>query len=197
MYCWASPPKKGISRLLVGGLHREESKITEPILRRLEGYEPEEGSVVLTDLGGTTNLSTLDERFLSTDEGKALVSLIEKVRPSLYVELHTYQPSSYWRLTSPHRMSIEGVPPLIELERGVLHASTSPLLRRIFRRDDLCLLLEVPEGSEDVAIELLRGAIDSHTRTQYVGFLRRRYPQQVAAGMRLFEKFYRERFEYP
>lgn len=197
MYCWTSSPKRGISRLLVGGLHRKESKITEPILRTLEGYEPAEGSVVLADFGGTTDLSTLDEKFLSTKEGRALISLIGKVRPRLYVEMHTYEPSSYGRLTSPHRMDIEGVPPLIELEQGILHASTSPLLRRAFRRDDLCLLLEVPEGSEDVAIELLRGAIDSSTKEEYVGFLQRRYPQQIAAGMRLFESFYHERFEYP
>ncbi|HIH70388.1 DUF2119 family protein [Methermicoccus shengliensis] len=197
MYLWSSAEKEGISRLLVGGLHRGESRITEPILRALEECEIEEGSVVLADLGGTTDLSTLDERFLSTEEGRTLISLIERVRPSLYVELHTYVPSSYGRLTSPHRMDIEGVPPLIELERGILHASTSPLLRRVFRRDDLCLLLEVPEGSEDVAIELLRGAIDSSTREEYVGFLQRRYPQQISAGMRLFESFYHDRFEYP
>ncbi|MHC1593649.1 MAG: DUF2119 family protein [Methermicoccaceae archaeon] len=197
MYYWNFTRGSGIKRLLVGGLHRDESSITEPILRALEGFEPESGSVVLADLGGTSRLSTLDESFYSTCEGKELVNLIERVRPQLYVELHTYMPSSYGRLTSPNRIDIEGVPPLIELEAGILHASTSPVLRPMFAADDLCLLLEIPEGAEKVALGLLRGVISCSSKGECVELIRGRYPEQVAAGMRLFESFYGEKFSYP
>jgi len=197
MYYWSFTRRKGIKRLLVGGLHRDESSITEPILRALEGCEPESGSVVLADLGGTSRLSTLDERFYTAREGKELTALIDEVHPQLYVELHTYMPSSYGRLTSASRMDIEGVPPLIELEAGILHASTSPVLRAMFAAEDLCLLLEVPGGAEEVALDLLKSAISCSSKGEYVELIKSKYPEQVAAGMRLFESFYGERFEYP
>ncbi len=197
MYLWRFTRDSGIRRLLVGGVHRGESKTTEPLLRALEGCEPESGSVVLADLGGTSPLSTLDERFYSTRDGKRLVQLIGEVRPQIYVEVHTYMPSSYARLTSASRMDIEGVPPLVELEAGILHASTSPLLRGMFGRDDLCLLLEVPEGATEPALKILKGALSSNSKVECIDFLRERYPEQIAAGMRLFERFYGERFEYP
>ena len=143
------------------------------------------------------NVSTLDKHFYSTRDGRRLLSLVDMVKPDMYFELHSYSPSSYERMTSPQRMEIEGAPPLVELERGILKGSVSPVLRSILydtypNPPELFFMLELPIGvkeSEEIAVEILVAGLTSNTRLEFVEYLERNYPEQTLVGKELFERF--------
>jgi hypothetical protein len=126
-----------------------------------------------------------------------LLSLIDMVKPDMYFELHSYSLSSYERMTSPQRMEIEGVPPLVELERGVLKGSVSPILRNILydahpNPPESFFMLELPidmKESEEIAVEILVAGLTSNTRLEFVKYLERNYPEQTLVGKELFERF--------
>ncbi|UCD73480.1 MAG: DUF2119 family protein, partial [Candidatus Bathyarchaeota archaeon] len=184
--------------LIVGGIHGREGKATRPILRRLIEYDPPSTGLlaVVPSMvrGPRKHISTLKEVYYSTEEGKKLLSLIDHYLPEIYVELHCYAKRAYRILTDPNRREKRGVPPLIELEDGVLIGSVSPFLLSRYRFD-LCLILEVPCGNKktwSTALRLLRLLKDSSSRSEAIGKLRAIYPSQIDRAIRLMDRWNKE-----
>jgi hypothetical protein len=182
-------------KLFVGGLHGREGSITEPILRRVS-REIEEGSLILCNLSTRSKyITTLNPAYYQTKTGRKLLSLIREYKPEIYIELHSYKRGSYSRLTSPNRRSRMGVPPLVELEDGILFGSISPQIRMSeFKRDDLCLTFDVPETNMDdgKVIEILNRVNLSLDRFDYLERLREMYPEQVRIAENNFYNYFRD-----
>jgi len=156
----------GPIKLFVGGLHGREGRATRPLLEALvqEG-PPRTGALVVAPMlsWGRPHVTTLSPAYYGTVEGKRVLALLEKYRPDMYLELHCYRLSAYDALTSPARRAAKGVPPLVDLEQGVLLGSVSPLLASRFAFK-LCLLLEVPclnVGGRSVALDVMRTIRDA------------------------------------
>ncbi len=185
------------TRLFIGGLHGQEGLHTGKILHQLSNAEltVEHGRLILCSL--TTEgeyISTLEKAYYSSKTGVKLLEIIRRFKPSVYVELHSYTPESYERLTDPERKQKAGVPPLIELEQKLLIGSVSPLIRTSeFKIHDLCLTLEIPSsnstGAEDLAIFLLEMMAKNDKMGILISF-EKRYPEQYAVMVKNFKEYF-------
>ena len=178
-------------RLFVGGLHGDEWKETSSILESLES--PGSGTlVVIPRLTDRAYISTLDDRFYES-YGRDLISLIDEIRPVIYLELHSYHDRN--PLTDPQRVQKAGVPAYVELEDGVLIGSISPILRRrCFSVRDFCVSFEIPaEGgkSRKLAKELLDFTKDCVSAARFVDFMLSQYPEQGMRAIETYKRFYR------
>lgn len=146
-------------RLFVGGLHGKECFTTKLLLEKLvKTGRPMNGSaIVIPCLYMGKYVSTLSLDYLNTKAYKRLVKIVETFKPDMYIEVHCYKLSSYDSLTSPSRVHVKGVPPLLELEGGVLIGSISPLLKAKLKLN-LPVLIETPCGRREnfkVALRIL------------------------------------------
>lgn len=186
-------------RLFVGGIHGREGRAAKPILRRLIKSTPPPPRGLLVVVPSITrepakHITTLRDAYYSTEEGRRLLSLIDRYLPAIYVELHCYAKRAYRLLTDPGRREKRGVPPLIELEKKVLVGSVSPYLLRRYTFN-LCLILEVPcknKNSWTMALRLLQVLKDSSGRSEAIDKLRAIYPSQIEKAIRLMERWNRE-----
>jgi len=182
-------------RLVVGGLHGREGIVTESILRGAS-KEVKKGSLILCNLSKRSRyISTLSLAYYQTKIGKHLLFLIRKYKPEIYIELHSYRRNVYSKLTDPYRKKRMGVPPLIDLEDGILLGSVSPYIRTSeFRKHDLCLTLDVPAELKDVykVIKILNMVIASQDRFEFLEKLRERYPVQVRIAEKIFYEYFKE-----
>ena len=186
---------EGPIRLFVGGLHGREGLTTIKALKSLGFEDVGDGKLIIYNCDPTSYLSTL-KRSYYTKQGREIISLIEYYRPSIYVEAHCYK--HYEGLTDPDRKKKMGVPPLIELENGVLIGSVSPHIRTsFFKRTDVCITLEMP---------CIRDRIDTKALKTYTNILRviasikdrpeleeklaRKYPEQVEIARRYAIEFF-------
>ncbi|MGB9837980.1 DUF2119 family protein [Methanothermobacter sp.] len=188
-------------RLFVGGVHGKEGLTAIRALKRLGFNDIRRGKLIIYSCNPTEYMSTLDPNYYRSEQGMEIIGLIEKYRPSTYLEAHCYREGSYGRLTDPSRRSLDGVPPLIELERGVLIGSVSPHIRKkLFRREDICLTIEMPclRSSKDeldgleVYVNFLKTVASSETREELEERLGRRYPEQVETARRYAREFFGE-----
>jgi len=189
----------GPVRLFVGGVHGREGLTTIRALRRLGFNDIERGRLIIYSCNPTPYISTLNPDYYSSPQGREILRIIEKYRPSTYLEAHCYRRENYDRLTDPSRKSSEGVPPLIELEEGVLIGSVSPHIRKkLFRREDICLTVEMPclDGGSDksleVYVEFMRTVASSETREELELRLGSKYPAQVETARRYAREFFGE-----
>lgn len=187
------------SRLLVAGVHGNEGALTEPILKLFaEDIEVKHGRLIISGLpGGQPYLSTLDKAYYDSETGKKLLELIRMYKPRIYLELHSYAVENYSKLTDPERKNKIGVPPLTELEEGVLIGSVSPLIRITeFSMHDFCFVLEVPspktEEALHVALVVLGIIALSNSRDEILSGLRDKYPEQIRIAEKHFREFFRE-----
>jgi hypothetical protein len=182
-------------RLFVGGLHGLEGSITESILRRVS-RKIEKGSLIICNLTIRSKyVTTLNPAYYQTETGRQLLSLIREYKPEIYLELHCYRRGSYSRLTSPNRRNRIGVPPLVELEDGILLGSISPQIRMSeFKRDDLCLTFDVPEANmdDDKVIKILNRANLSLDKFDYLERLRKMYPEQIRIAEINFHNYFKD-----
>lgn len=147
-------------RLIVGGVHGRECRTTKLLLEMLtKTGKPRSGSaVVIPCLYMGKYVSTLSSNYLNTKACKRLIKIVEASKPDIYVELHCYRLSSYGSLTSLSRINVKGVPPLVEIENGVLIGSISPILKAKLNLD-MPILIETPCGKREnfkVALKILR-----------------------------------------
>jgi len=197
---------EGIVKFFVGGLHGEECEQTKPILEQLA----RECASHLSFFGDALilpclvergqHVSVLREEYYRMEAGRRLLSLVRFLHPRFYFEIHSYGMHSLARLTSAKRFEIEGVPPFVELERGILIGSISPILRKEFRRDAFCLTVEIPkklESEERKAVKervlaILRACLAAESRDALLKALRSMYPKQMRKAEALFRMFYTE-----
>lgn len=188
----------GPTRVFVGGVHGKEGLTTiEPLTKLAETFKVDNGELILFNCPESRYLSTLDPGYYHTEMGKTIIKIIEKYRPEIYVELHCYKPSSYHKLINLNRKDEAGVPPLIELEDGVLISSVAPYLRtELFKREDVCITLEMPcnpsENSKKVYLEILRQIASSDNRKEFEDKLRIKYPLQVERARLYAAEFFGE-----
>lgn len=181
-------------KLLVGGLHGDEGKITVKALQELSRVRVEKGRVVLCNLSEKSKyVSTLNPAYYETENGKRLLSLIRGFKPEIYVEIHSYNSRNYWKLTDPVRRLKAGVPPFIDLKNGILLGSVSPNLRtQEFTKNDFCLGVEIPSNLSDcsILIHCLAMIIKSSGRFEILSNLRTEYPTKIRKAERWFRRFF-------
>lgn len=186
---------KGINRLFIGGLHGKEGYSTIKALQEIKDDDVNSGALIIHNCDESPYLSTLDPGYYRSDVGKELLYLINHYQPQVYVEAHCYRNENHLKLTSPQRWTKSGVPPLIELESGVLIGSASPLIRTsIFAKDDVCITLEMPcdptKKSLDVYINVLRIIAASGSRDELENRMKDSYPHQIETAKKYAREFF-------
>lgn len=191
--------RKGLKRLFIGGVHGKEGLTTIKALKMINEDDVDEGCLVIYNCDKSKYISTLNPVYYQSKTGKEILYLINHYKPNMYIELHCYKPESYSTLTDLDRMKRVGVPPLIELEKGVLIGSVSPQIRTsIFKREDICITLEMPcspsSESLEVYTNLLKVLAGAKNREDLETKARMIYPEQVETS----EKYARKIFgDYP
>jgi hypothetical protein len=179
----------------MGGVHGKEGRSTSQALRELSDADVKKGRLVIYNCDDTPYLSTLKREYYQTRIGKEILYLIDYYQPQVYIELHCYKKENYKRLTSPNRRSEQGVPPLIELEKGVLIGSVSPYIRTsLFKRNDICMTLEMPcdadKESLQVYVNVLKIIAGSDSRKELEDKMIQAYPQQVETAKKYAREFF-------
>jgi hypothetical protein len=169
-------------RLFVGGLHGREGIITKHVLEDVS-RKVENDSLILCNLSIKSKyISTLDPKYYQIRSGKHLLLLIRKYRHEIYIELHSYQRKYCSNLTASDRTKERGVPPLVDLEDGILLGSVSPVIRTTeFKKNDLCLSLDIPTDINDLQkiVNILNTATSSCNRFEFLEKFRKAYPTQI------------------
>ena len=185
----------GINRLFIGGVHGREGLSTIKALQEIQDDDVDEGKLVIHNCDVSLYRSTLDPLYYESKVGKEVLYLINYYKPQMYVEAHCYKKESYNKLTSPVRWIKEGVPPLIELDKGVLIGSASPNIRTtLFTRNDVCITLEMPcnpsYDSLDIYGNVLRIFAGSNSRDELEKRMKKIYPSQVETARRYAREFF-------
>jgi len=183
------------NRLFIGGVHGREGLTTLQALQKIEDDDVTEGKLVIHNCDVSPYLSTLDPLYYQSEVGKEVLYLINHYQPVVYVEAHCYNKKSYSKLVSPQRRTKAGVPPLIELEKGVLIGSASPFIRTsLFERKDVCITLEMPcdpsQDSLDVYVNVLRIIAASGSRDELEKKMKKIYPSQVETARKYAKEFF-------
>lgn len=186
---------KGINRLFIGGVHGREGLSTIKALQQINEGDVTNGNLVIHNCDESLYISTLNTLYYESRVGQEVLDLINHYKPKIYIEAHCYRKESYLKLISPRRWSEAGVPPLIELEEGVLIGSASPLIRTsLFARDDVCITLEMPcnphEDSLDVYVNVLRVIAASNNRDELESKMKEVYPNQVETARKYAKEFF-------
>ena len=193
---------KNPCRLFVAGVHGNEEATTMPLLELLaRDIENISGKLILVSLSSADPyISTLDKAYYDSKNGRKLLDFVHNYRPTIYLELHSYEIRNHTKLTDPERKSKIGVPPFTELEEKILIGSISPLIRTTeFNREDLCFTLELPiphsEKALQVALAILKVIALSSDRNEIIGKLRIEYPEQIREAERNFYEFFKENID--
>jgi len=187
------------TRLFVAGIHGDEEAITRPIFEMMiKDIKITSGRLIVVSLSrDCPYISTLNEAYYDSTNGKKLLELIQEYRPGIYVELHTYKIDNHSNLIDPDRRKKIGVPPFTDLEEKVLIGSVSPLIRTSqFRREDFCLTLEMPDPHSEKALKItlhiLRSISLSSSRGEILEKLREQYPLQIQEVEKNFREFFKD-----
>ncbi len=187
------------TRLFVAGIHGDEEAITRPIFElMIKDINIISGRLIVVSLSrDCPYISTLNEAYYDSTNGKKLLELIQEYRPGIYVELHTYKRHNHSNLIDPDRIKKIGVPPFTELEEKVLIGSVSPLIRTSeFSREDFCFTLEMPdpysEKALNIALHILRSISLSSSRGEILEKLREQYPLQIQEVEKNFREFFKD-----
>lgn len=186
-------------RLFIAGVHGNEEATTMPVLELLaREIKIINGRLILVSLSSTDHyISTLDKAYYGSTNGLKLLQLIHGYRPTIYLELHSYDIRNHAKLTDPERKSKIGVPSFTELEEKVLIGSVSPLIRTTeFNREYFCFTIELPvphsEKAVLIVLDILRVMALSSGRDEIIGKLRIKYPEQINEAERNFYEFFKE-----
>ena len=187
----------GPTRIFVGGVHGKEGLSTLNLIKQLKEEDVVDGKLLLYNCPESKYISTLDPLYYYSAMGKKILKLIKNYKPEIYLELHCYKPESYLKLVDRNRKKRVGVPPLIELEHGVLISSVAPYLRtKFFKRNDVCITLEMPcsptENSCNIYLEVMKAIAGSRNRSELEDKLKIKYPSQVKRAQRYAAEFFGE-----
>lgn len=187
------------TRLFVAGIHGDEEAITRPIFEMMiKDIKITSGRLIVVSLSrDCPYISTLNEAYYDSTNGKKLLELIQEYRPGIYVELHTYKMDNHSNLIDPDRRKKIGVPPFTDLEEKVLIGSVSPFIRTSeFRREDSCFTLEMPDPYSEkalkIALLILRSISLSSSRGEILEKLREQYPLQIQEVEKNFREFFKD-----
>ncbi|HMK53178.1 MAG TPA: DUF2119 family protein [Methanobacteriaceae archaeon] len=184
----------GPARLFVGGVHGKESQTTILAMRNFPLSVLKNGKLFLHNFTVSPYISTLERHYYDTPTGLELLDLIEKIQPTIYLELHCYHLSSYFQLTREERKKESGIPALVELDKKVLIGSISPIIRSVFfKKYDFPFILEMPcdpsVESLEVYLKVMEVAANSNDRFSILKKLEELYPLAVDKLRRYFVDF--------
>lgn len=179
-------------RLFVGGLHGNEWMDTSDILEKLE--PPTVGSLaVIPVVCKEKYVSTLEESYYRT-LGKPIIRAVEELRPSIYIEFHSYSKQNQKMLTGTDRIHKTGVPAYSQLDNDVLLGSVSPIIRRnYFPVEALCLSFEIQKKnpiSREYGSKIARKMKECLSRDHFIKKLKKRYPVQAKKVIEDYRDFY-------
>ncbi len=179
----------GLKRLFIGGVHGKEGLSTIKAIKKISENDVNEGTLVIYNCDESRYISTLNPLYYQSEVGEEILYLINHYQPDMYIELHCYKKESYPALTNIDRIKRVGVPPLIELEKGILIGSVSPQIRtKIFRKEDICITLEMPcsPSAETLKIYMnfLKILAGAKNRYDLENKVRDIYPEQVETSQR-------------
>jgi hypothetical protein len=194
-------------RLFVGGMHGKESFSTINALKKIQSFNVKNGKLIIYNCDQSKYISTLDKRYYNTKTGIEILRLIKYYHPDMYIETHCYNPKNYKNLIDEHRKEKVGVPPLIELEKGVLIGSVSPHIRtNEFKRENVCLTLEMPcfhqksdekrnnfqkqKESFEVYLKILKIVAGSESRSDLEKKISEDYPKQFETARNYAKEFF-------
>ncbi|BDC36602.1 MAG: DUF2119 domain-containing protein [Candidatus Methanoliparum thermophilum] len=178
-------------RLFIAGLHGDEWRYTSDLLFRLSN--PDIGSVYKVPvISKGRYISTLNHRYYES-EGSIVIELIKKIKPDIYIELHSYKREYFKNLVSKDRLSEKGVPSYVELGNGLLIGSVSPYLIDHLSDKSLHLSFEVAKNSRESRRELLEvlNAVNNSTANDFLIYLSKKYPsalKKAVEGYILYHK---------
>jgi hypothetical protein len=180
---------EGLKRLFIGGVHGKEGRTTIKPLKEISEKDVPDGCLVMYNCDESKYISTLNPLYYESDAGKAVLYLINHYKPDMYIELHCYKQENFESLTDLHRKKKIGVPPLIELEEGVLIGSISPRIRTTkFTKEDICITLEIPcspsPESLEVYVNFLKVLAGAKSREDLERKVTKIYPEQVETSQR-------------
>lgn len=181
--------------MFIGGLHGKEGLSTLDALKNIKDDDLSEGTLFIHNFDESPYISTLNPIYYNSDSGKEVLHLIDSIKPQVYVEAHCYKKESYDKLISLDRWNNVGVPPLIELEKGVLIGSASPSIRTsLFSREDICITLEMAcnpsKESLNVYVDVLRIIASSNNRMELEHKMKQIYPEQVETARKYAQEFF-------
>lgn len=144
-----------LRKLIIGGVHGNEGEKTIEVIKSLKVDDFSIGKSFIYNFDKSEYISTLNKKYYRTPKGIEILNLIKKHDPDFYIELHSYNPEHYERLTSEERIKKKGVPPLIDLNNKILIGSASPLIRKkLFKKNSVCITLEIPsKNGEKIQID--------------------------------------------
>ena len=180
---------KGLKRLFIGGVHGKEGITTIKPLKNIRDRDVKEGCLVIYNCDESKYITTLNPLYYQSETGKEVLYLINHYKPDMYIELHCYNSKNFQTLTDMDRKNKIGVPPLIELEKGVLIGSVSPRIRTtVFKREDICITLEIPCSPSDESLEVYQNFLKilsgASNREDLENKTRKIYPEQVDTSQR-------------
>jgi hypothetical protein len=181
-------------RLFVAGLHGEEWKDTTEILRSIK--PPKIGTLALIPLVNSGKyISTLEANYYP-ETGKKIIDAIEKLKPEIYVELHSYARENIEKLAGMDRLERIGVPPYSVLKEGVLLGSVSPWIRKkYFPKEALCLSFEIQKGnirSRKFTALMLDILKETQSKDEFIEYMKKEFPLQAKKAIYDYRRFYGE-----
>lgn len=174
----------GLKRLFIGGVHGNEGLTTIKPLKKIYDNDVKNGTLTIYNFESSPYLSTLNPDYYQSLMGEKILDIIKTLKPEMYIELHCYNTKNYHKLTDKKRLKRIGVPPLIELEEGVLIGSVSPQIRTsIFKKEDICITLELPCKPSKKALtiytDFLKVFANARNRSELEETAGHLYPEQV------------------
>ncbi|AGB49889.1 hypothetical protein Metho_1700 [Methanomethylovorans hollandica DSM 15978] len=179
-------------RLFVGGLHGNEWMDTSDILEGLT--PPAVGSLaIIPIICKEKYVSTLEESYYRT-LGRPIIQAVEALRPSIYIEFHSYSKQNQKLLTGADRIHKTGVPAYSQLDNDVLLGSVSPVIRKdYFPAESLCLSFEIQKEnriSKDYGSKIAEKMKECLSKEHFIEQLTKRYPEQTKKVMEDYRNFY-------
>lgn len=179
-------------RLFVGGLHGNEWMDTSDILDKLEA--PAVGSLaVIPVVCKEKYVSTLEKHYYKT-LGRPIIQAVEELKPTIYIEFHSYSKQNQKLLTGAERIHKIGVPAYSQLDNDVLLGSVSPVIRReYFPMEALCLSFEIQKDnplSKNYGAKLAKKMKECLSKDHFIEQLKKIYPVQTTKVIEDYRKFY-------
>lgn len=136
---------QGPTKLFIGGLHGNEGETSYYFLKKLKKEDFSKGQIYIVNFDKSDYISTLKKEYYESAIGKKVISLIERIQPDFYTELHCYNINNFEKLTSINRIKTKGVPPLIGIGDFILVSSVSPHIRlNHLKKETVCKTMEFP-----------------------------------------------------
>ncbi|MCP8304420.1 MAG: DUF2119 family protein [archaeon] len=196
-----SSGRAGITRLIVGGMHGREYEVSSKILDKIKP-NPSEGRVIVVpnvNISGRRYVSTTNEDYIKSPAGRVYLSIFERYKPDVVVELHIFNSKSYKNLVSPDRIYKRGVPRLmpyrsdLPIEDQILHGGPPPFVKDRFKEHASYITLEIHEKygkeAEKTLLFILNSVINSNSVKEIREKLKERYRESMEKAGRLLRDY--------